>query len=50
MNDNTLTDRYVHEVVRRIPANQRDDVADELRATITDTCLLYTSPSPRDRS
>lgn len=37
MNGNTLTDRYVHEVVRRIPANQRDDVADELRATITDT-------------
>ena len=33
----TLTDRYLHEVVRRIPANQRDDVADELRATITDT-------------
>ena len=37
MNGNTLTDRYVHEVVRRIPINQRDDVADELRATITDT-------------
>jgi hypothetical protein len=37
MNGNTLTDRYVHEVVRRIPTSQRDDVADELRATITDT-------------
>ncbi|MFG1997831.1 HAAS signaling domain-containing protein [Spirillospora sp. NPDC048911] len=32
-----LTDRYVHEVVRRIPAGQRDDIADELRATIADT-------------
>ncbi|MER5972824.1 hypothetical protein ABT112_24340 [Streptomyces sp. NPDC002055] len=33
----TLTDRYVAEVVRRIPAEQRGDVADELRATIADT-------------
>ncbi|MGY4971222.1 hypothetical protein ACWGCC_18780 [Streptomyces nigrescens] len=33
----TLTDRYVAEVVRRIPADQRGDVADELRATIADT-------------
>ena len=33
----TLTERYVHEVVRRIPADQRDDVADELHATIADT-------------
>lgn len=33
----TLTDRYVVEVVRRIPADQRGDVADELRATIADT-------------
>ncbi|MER5887632.1 hypothetical protein ABT160_27780 [Streptomyces sp. NPDC001941] len=37
MTTSTLTDRYVHEVVRRIPADQRDDVADELRATIDDT-------------
>ncbi|MER5424287.1 HAAS signaling domain-containing protein [Streptosporangium roseum] len=37
MSTNTLTDRYVHEVVRRIPADQRDDVADELRTTIADT-------------
>ncbi|MBB6345893.1 HAAS signaling domain-containing protein [Nonomuraea muscovyensis] len=37
MTPNTLTERYVHEVVRRIPADQRDDVADELRATIADT-------------
>ncbi|GAA0967170.1 HAAS signaling domain-containing protein [Actinocorallia libanotica] len=37
MNANTLTERYVHEVVRRIPADQRDDVAEELRAVIADT-------------
>ncbi|GAA2729598.1 HAAS signaling domain-containing protein [Actinocorallia aurantiaca] len=37
MNANTLTERYVHEVVRRIPTDQRDDVADELRAVIVDT-------------
>lgn len=33
----SLTDRYVTEVVRHIPADQRGDVADELRATIADT-------------
>jgi hypothetical protein len=33
----TLTERYVHEVVRRIPGDQRDEVAGELRATIADT-------------
>lgn len=33
----TLTDRYVTEVVRHIPADQHGDVADELRATIADT-------------
>jgi hypothetical protein len=37
MTTNTLTERYVHEVVRRIPADQRADVAAELRATIADT-------------
>jgi hypothetical protein len=37
MSANTLTERYVHEVVRRIPADQRDDVAEELRTTIADT-------------
>ncbi|MGH8877218.1 MAG: HAAS signaling domain-containing protein [Stackebrandtia sp.] len=36
MTTETLTERYVHEVVRRIPAEQRDDVAAELRATIAD--------------
>ncbi|MFI0354506.1 HAAS signaling domain-containing protein [Actinomadura sp. 9N407] len=37
MSSNTLTERYVQEVVRRIPGDQRDDVADELRTTIADT-------------
>lgn len=37
MTADTLTNRYVAEVVRRIPADQRDDVAAELRATIDDT-------------
>jgi hypothetical protein len=36
MSTTTLTERYVEEVVRRIPADQRGDVADELRATIAD--------------
>ncbi|MEV5826625.1 hypothetical protein AB0L25_13700 [Spirillospora sp. NPDC052242] len=31
-----LTGRYVQEVVRRVPADQRDDIAGELRATIAD--------------
>jgi hypothetical protein len=42
----TLTERYVHEVVRRIPADQRDDVADELRATIADTVEARDSGDP----
>lgn len=37
MSTTSLTDRYVHEVARWIPAGQRDDIAAELRATITDT-------------
>ncbi|MFC6929604.1 hypothetical protein ACFQHO_04040 [Actinomadura yumaensis] len=37
MTANTLTDRYVREVARRVPAGQRDDIATELRATIADT-------------
>lgn len=37
MSANTLTDRYVHDVVRRIPTDQREDVAQELRGTIADT-------------
>ncbi|ASO20544.1 hypothetical protein FHR81_004655 [Actinoalloteichus hoggarensis] len=37
MSTTALTDRYVHEVVRRLPTGQRSDVAAELRATIADT-------------
>lgn len=37
MSTNTLTDRYIYDVVRRIPADQREDVAQELRGTIADT-------------
>ncbi|MGV9287549.1 HAAS signaling domain-containing protein [Streptomyces sp. NPDC003719] len=37
MSTGVLTERYVHEVVRRLPADQRDDMAQELRATIADT-------------
>ncbi|UYM06489.1 HAAS signaling domain-containing protein [Solicola gregarius] len=37
MTTETLTDRYVDAVVRRIPADQRDDVAAELHTTIADT-------------
>lgn len=33
---NDLVDRYIWAVVKRLPAEQRDDVADELRATIAD--------------
>ncbi|WP_329521554.1 HAAS signaling domain-containing protein [Spirillospora sp. NBC_01491] len=46
MSTNTLTERYVHEVARRIPADQRDDVADELRATIADTIEARESSDP----
>jgi hypothetical protein len=37
MSARSLTNRYVHEVVRRVPADQRHDLADELRTTIADT-------------
>ncbi|GAA5196675.1 permease prefix domain 1-containing protein [Rugosimonospora acidiphila] len=37
MSTRSLTERYVHEVVRRVPPQQRGDIADELRSTITDT-------------
>ena len=42
----TLTDRYVAEVARRIPADQRDDVAAELRATIADTVDAHEADPP----
>ncbi|MEU9100470.1 hypothetical protein [Streptomyces sp. NPDC048361] len=44
---NTLTERYVQEVVRRIPADQRDDIADELRTTIADTVEAHGSADAR---
>lgn len=34
----TLTDRYIHAVVRTLPEQQRTDVAAELRAAIADQC------------
>ncbi|MDN5852051.1 MAG: hypothetical protein L0K86_04240 [Actinomycetia bacterium] len=43
MSTDTLTDRYVAEVARRIPADQRDDVAAELNATIADTIDAHES-------
>lgn len=36
MSSDTLIERYVHEVVQRIPAEQRTEVAMELRSTIAD--------------
>ena len=48
MNGNTLTDRYVHEAVRRMPEDQRDDVGDELRGSITDSVEALT-PTARSR-
>lgn len=32
----TLTDRYVWAVTRHLPADQRDDIAEELRGTVSD--------------
>ncbi|MEV0838626.1 hypothetical protein AB0I55_03610 [Actinocatenispora sera] len=40
----TLTERYVQEVVRRIPAASREDVGRELRATIADTLEARDEP------
>lgn len=36
----TLIDRYVGEVVRRVPAKERDDIGKELRATLEDLLPL----------
>ncbi len=46
MSANTPTERYVHEVARRIPADQREDVADELRTTIADTVEAREAADP----
>ena len=51
-----LVNRYVYEVTKRIPKEQRSEIEMELRELIEDMaegaplCLLYTSPSPRDCS
>ncbi|MEU5645601.1 HAAS signaling domain-containing protein [Streptomyces milbemycinicus] len=47
MSTSVLTERYVHEVVRRLPAEQRDDIAEELRTTIADTVDGRGSADPR---
>ncbi|MDQ1007759.1 hypothetical protein QFZ82_002244 [Streptomyces sp. V4I23] len=47
MSTSTLTERCVHEVVRRLPADQRDDIAEELRATIADTVEGRGAGDPR---
>ncbi|MFP3987362.1 hypothetical protein U9R90_07615 [Streptomyces sp. E11-3] len=47
MSTSTLTERYVYEVVRRLPADQRDDIGDELRTTIADTVEASGSADPR---
>lgn len=47
MSTSTLTERYVEEVVRRLPADQRDDIGEELRATIADTVEARAAADPR---
>ena len=50
MNASDLTESYIHEVVKRIPADQRTDVADELRTTIADTVdARDTDPAAAER-
>lgn len=34
--NNLLIEKYIHEVVRRIPENMREDIGEELRSTIED--------------
>ncbi|GAA2367473.1 HAAS signaling domain-containing protein [Streptomyces cuspidosporus] len=47
MSTSLLTERYVHEVVRRLPADQREDIAEELRTTIADTVEGRNPADPR---
>lgn len=42
----TLTDRYVHAVTRRLPADQRDDVARELKGSIADRADAIAAEQP----
>ncbi|GAA3003653.1 HAAS signaling domain-containing protein [Streptosporangium longisporum] len=46
LSSNTLTERYVQEVIRRVPADQRDEIADELRTTIADTIEARAAADP----
>lgn len=41
----TLTDRYIAEVVRRLPETQRDDIASEIAATIDDMVAAGADPA-----
>jgi len=45
----TLTDRYVNEALRRLPAERRPDIERELRASIADAVddRLHAGPTPR---
>ncbi|MGW7417827.1 HAAS signaling domain-containing protein [Streptomyces sp. NPDC054863] len=47
MSTSTLTERYVDEVVRRLPADQRDDIGEELRTTIADTIEARREADPQ---
>ncbi|MDB1088708.1 hypothetical protein PJ985_14135 [Streptomyces sp. ACA25] len=47
MSTTRLTELYVDEVVRRLPADQCDDIAAELRATIADTVEGRDASDPR---
>ena len=38
-----------HQLVGRVDAAQTVDVSFEVNGTLNQLCLLYTSPSPRDR-
>ncbi|MCZ0975197.1 permease prefix domain 1-containing protein [Streptomyces albulus] len=47
MSTSSLTERYVDEVVRRLPAAQRDDIGEELRTTIADTVEAREAADPQ---
>lgn len=42
----TLTDRYIAEVVRRLPEAQRDDIAAEIAGTVEDMVAAELGPRP----
>lgn len=45
-NDNDLIERYLYAITRRLPANQRADVAEELRTLISDMLEERCGPLP----